>query len=148
MNIILSKRAVSVIAGVAMLMGGASTIGASAASAATAAIPSNVVFYDNGEQGDGSRSMSIYINGNKLAGAAYWVANGDKLQAVDPAADGYGIAAYLSTSPVREASTYGHNSPYTATKTGNLPENHAYKFWACVGGSAGQVCSNEYSVTS
>ncbi|MET7787309.1 hypothetical protein ACFYSJ_35170 [Streptomyces sp. NPDC005248] len=139
------KRAATLATAAAMAMGGVMTV---AASPAAAAVPSNVVFAVGNKQSDGSRSMAIYINGNKLAGTAYWKANGDTLEAVDPVADGFGIAAFLGTSPVREASTYGHNSPYTANKGGNLPEDKTYTWWACVGGSAGQVCSDVYSVTS
>ncbi|MEU6380091.1 hypothetical protein [Streptomyces sp. NPDC046909] len=138
------KRAVSVFAATAMMVGAAVTIGAGTASAA---VPDNVRFVDTGLQSDGSRHIAVYQDG-AFAGAAYWYADGDKLQAVDPRKDGFGIAAYLGTSPIREASTYGHSSPYTATKTGDLPENRTYTYWVCIGGSSGQVCSDVYSAKS
>ncbi|MBW8798234.1 MAG: hypothetical protein JF597_33025 [Streptomyces sp.] len=140
----LRMRAATVFATAAVLAGGGVLVGAGSASAA---VPTNVKFWVSDMDSDGSRSIGVEVNG-KWAGAGYWTANGDQLQAVDTAADGFGIAAYLGTSPVREASTYGHSSPYTATKTGNLPEDKKYTFWVCVGGSAGQVCSDVYNVTS
>ncbi|MGQ7754808.1 hypothetical protein ACUN29_41395 (plasmid) [Streptomyces sp. WC2508] len=88
----------------------------------------------------------MVVHNGKAVGAAYWIPNGDRLEAVDTTADGYGVAAYLGTSPVREASTYGHDSPYTAKKGGDLPEGHTYTFWACYGGNSGQVCSDVHKV--
>ncbi|MFE1024820.1 hypothetical protein ACFW5I_09670 [Streptomyces sp. NPDC058818] len=95
----------------------------------------------------GSEAISIFVNG-KFAGAAYWKANGDTLQATDSTADGYYVAAYLGTNPVREASTDGHASPYTATKTGNLPEGNKYNFWACVGKGSFFRCSPIWTATA
>lgn len=121
------------------------TIGAGTASAAD---PS-VRFWASGQQSDGSRSIGIYVNG-RLAGQAYWKANGDTLEVVDPTPDGYGVSAYLGGSDigVREATTRGHNSPYTDRAGGNLPEDKKYTFWACVGKGAWQRCSPVYNVTS
>ncbi|MFD8449832.1 hypothetical protein [Streptomyces coelicoflavus] len=95
----------------------------------------------------GSTAISVFIDG-KFAGAAYWKANGDKLQATDTTADGWYVAAYLGTNPVREASTDGHRSPYTATKTGNLPEGNKYNFWACVGKGSLFRCSPIWKATA
>ncbi|MBD9733241.1 hypothetical protein IGX29_15800 [Streptomyces sp. H28] len=123
---------------------GALTAGTGTASAAT---PSNVDFRVSKMQSDGSRSVLVVHKG-RAVGAAYWQANGDTLKAVDTFADGYGVAAYLGTSPVREASTYGRKSPYTATKGGNLKEGKKYTFWVCFGGQSGQLCSAVYNVKS
>ncbi|KUO14113.1 hypothetical protein ACWDDN_01565 [Streptomyces griseoruber] len=125
-------------------VGAVMTVGSGTASAA---VPENVRFYDSGKMSDGSRFVEVFVNGT-YSGIGYWHADGDTLEAVDPHPDGFGIAAYLSTSPVREASTYGHSSPYTAKTGGNLTEDKSYKFWVCIGGNAGQKCSDQYSVTS
>lgn len=120
------------------------TVGAGTASAAGA--PPNVRFMYN-ISSSGTSSINGYTN-NKLIGIGYFKADGDTLEAVDPSSDGYGISAYLGTSPVREASTYGHSAPYTVNKGGNLPEGKKYSFWICVGGSSGQICSDVKTVTS
>ncbi|MFJ6947372.1 hypothetical protein ACISU4_22445 [Streptomyces wuyuanensis] len=138
------KRLITTFATAALAVGSVMTLGSGTASAAGA--PPNVKFFyntgSNGVWGFGAYS------GNKLIGHGYFHANGDRLSAVDSVPDGYGVAAYLGTSPVREASTYGHNSPYTVNKTGNLPEGKKYSFWICVGGSGGQVCSDVKTVTA
>lgn len=144
MNISMRKRAATVLTAAAIMVGGTMTVGAS--TAAAAGIPPNVKFYYN-NLGGGTYGIIGY-SGNSVVGTGYWYADGDKLQAVDPSRDGYGIAAYLGTSPVREASTYGHNSPYTATKTGNLPEGRKYSFWICLGGNDGQICSDTLTVAA
>jgi hypothetical protein len=144
MSISMRKRAAAVLAATGLVVGAAVTMGASAASAA---VPTDVTFVASSMQSDGSRSVVIYDNG-RAVGTAYWKAGSDTLQAVDVFADGFGVAAYLGTNPVREASTYGHGSPYTATKGGNLTEDKRYTFWVCFGGSAGQLCSDVYNVTS
>ncbi|MEV6618134.1 hypothetical protein AB0N31_30590 [Streptomyces sp. NPDC051051] len=140
----LHKRAAAVLAATGLMMGAAVTAGASTASAA---VPTGVEFRATDMQSDGSRSVLVIDNG-RAVGAAHWHADGDYLEVVDTHADGFGVAGYLSTSPIREASTYGHSSPYTVTKGGNLTEDKRYKFWVCFGGSAGQLCSPQYNVTS
>ncbi|MFJ1902043.1 MULTISPECIES: hypothetical protein [unclassified Streptomyces] len=145
MKFSMRRRAKTVMIVAAVMTTATMTIGSGTASAA---IPNNVRFMDTGMQGDGSRSMAIYVNGT-LSGTAYWKANGDTLQAVDPHSDGWGIYTYLGTSPVREVTTYGHKAPYTATKGGNLPEDKKYTWWACIGSdTGGLVCSDLYNVTS
>lgn len=136
------RRAAAVLA-TTIVAGGAMTAGAGPAFAADP----TVRFAASNQQSDGSRSVVVYVDG-RLAGTAYWTANGDKLQAVDPTPDGYGISAYLGTNPVREATTRGHNAPYTATTTGDLPEGRSYTFWVCVGKGGWQRCSPIYSVKS
>ncbi|WP_327232313.1 hypothetical protein [Streptomyces murinus] len=125
-----------------VMAGGVMAVGAGSASAA---VPQNVKFYESGMESDGSRNISVYV-GQRYAGQIDWVANGDTLKATDLDSDGWGVGAYLSTSPVREATTFGHTARYTATKGGDLPEGHHYKLWACVGGSGGLVCSDQYDV--
>ena len=137
-------RIAAVLGATSLMVGAAVTMGAGTASAA---VPTDVGFSVSQQDSDGSRDIVIYDNG-RAVGAAYWHADGDYLEAVDVYADGFGVAAYLSTNPVREASTYGHSAPYTAKKSGNLTEDTKYKFWVCFGGSAGQICSDQYSVTS
>lgn len=83
---------------------------------------------------------------NRGAGSAGWYSYGDKLEARDLLADGYGIEAHLSTG--RVATTDGHASPYTATKTGNLPEGNSYQMWVCVFGHGYKTCSNKVWVKS
>lgn len=107
-----SKRAANLLTAAAITMGAVMTVGSGTASAA---VPENVRFYDSGKMSDGSRIVEVFVNG-AFAGLGQWKADGDTLEALDRRSDGFGIASYLSTSPVREASTYGHDSPYTATK--------------------------------
>ncbi|MEU1405455.1 hypothetical protein ABZ471_24375 [Streptomyces sp. NPDC005728] len=142
MRVSLRKRTAVAFAATMLMTGSAMALGASSASAA---VPQNVTFWHGPMGSDGSYNIGVYVNG-KLAGETYWKADGDSLSAVDPTPDGWGVGAYLSTSPVREAGTFGHGSPYTATKGGNLPEGHHYKMWACVGGSGGLICSDMYDV--
>ncbi|MEW2259753.1 hypothetical protein [Streptomyces sp. NPDC047869] len=142
MHITLRKRAAFSFAATIMMAGSAMAIGAGSAFAAT---PQNVKFYPSSITGDGSRHISVYV-GQRYAGEVSWVADGDTLKAEDLDADGWGIGAYLSTDPVREAGTFGHSRGYTATQGGNLPEGNHYKLWACVGGSGGLVCSDRYDV--
>jgi hypothetical protein len=113
-----------------------------------AAGPSGVRFSVGDKQSDGSRKISIYVN-NVYAGYGQWTANGDTLTAHDADADGFGVGAYLSTDPVREAGTFGYSSPFTRNVGGNLGEDKPYKFWVCIGSnSIGLTCSDMYSVTS
>ncbi|MBT2525305.1 hypothetical protein J7E91_07610 [Streptomyces sp. ISL-99] len=144
MSISMRKRAATVLTTAAIVVGGTMTVGAGTAAAASA--PPNAKFYYN-NLGGGMYSIIGY-SGNKVVGSGYWHANGDRLEAVDPSPDGYGFAAYLGTSPVREASTYGHNAPHTVSKSGNLPEGKKYRFWVCMGGSGGQVCSDTMTVAA
>ncbi|MEU1514750.1 hypothetical protein ABZ490_21725 [Streptomyces sp. NPDC005811] len=119
-------------------------LGAGTASAG----PSGVRFDVGAKQSDGSRKISVYLN-NVYAGYGQWTADGDTLTAHDASADGYGIGAYLSTSPVREAGTFGYSSPFTRNVGGNLTEDKPYTFWVCIGSnSVGLTCSDVYSVTS
>ena len=80
----------------------------------------------------GTGFIRLYRNG-VFSGQIEWNADpddsgpGDTLYAYDPAADGWGVEAHLSTG--RVASTRGHPSPYWAQKSGNLPENHRYYMW-------------------
>lgn len=90
----------------------------------------------------GYPAVDVFNDAGKWAGSAQWSANpgcgvkGDTLGAFDATADGYGVVAHLSAPdgsiPERVVSTSGHNSPYTAWKSGNLPENHLYIMWACL----------------
>lgn len=144
MSISIGKRAAKLLTTVGVTIGLVLTVGAGTAAAG----PSNVDFSVSAQQSDGSRSAVIYHNG-RAVGSAYWRATGDELEAVDVYGDGYGISAYLSTSPVRVADTLGHSAPYTKTVGGNLTENRPYTFWVCIGNnSSGLTCSNTYSVTS
>ncbi|MFF8831280.1 hypothetical protein [Streptomyces sp. NPDC015131] len=137
-----NRRAAAILTTAALTVGGVMSAGVGSAAAAA---PSSASFSSGPMLPDGSRTIFVYAEG-KYAGKAVWTANGDKLQAFDTVADGFGIAAYISTSSgVREASTYGHSSPYTATKTGNIAEGTSLGFWACVGGAAGQRCSEVVS---
>ncbi|WP_344016011.1 hypothetical protein [Streptomyces thermospinosisporus] len=138
------KRTAAVFTATGILAAGALTAGAGTAAAAS---PTDVDFWVSDMDSSGSRSVLVVHKG-RAVGAAYWEADGDRLKAVDTHADGYGVAAYLGTSPVREASTYGHKSPYTATKGGNLQEGKTYTFWVCFGGNSGQLCSKVYKVKS
>jgi hypothetical protein len=138
------KRAQTVLAAAAVLTGLTLSVGATGASAAT---PQNVKFFWTGTGGS-FQGIGIYVNG-KHSGEVYWHPNGDTLEAVDVNGDGFGVYGYLGTSPVRELSTYGHKAPYRTTKGGNLPENHTYTFWACIGtDTGGLVCSDIYKVKS
>lgn len=144
MNISLRKRSVMALGTAAVTAGLVLGLGAGTAAAG----PSGVTFKDGGLESDGSRTVSVYLNG-KYAGKGWWKANGDTLYATDQLADGYGIGAYLGTSPVREAGTFGHSSPYTASKGGDLGENKSYTFWVCIGSnSAGLTCSDIYTAKS
>ena len=122
--------------GAGVLVGGAGT--------AVAADPP--VRFAGGAHKDGGSAV-IFVNGRQ-AGAVYFKSNGDSLKAVDTTSDGYGIAAYLGTNPVREATTRGHTAPYTATKNGNLPEGKKYSFWGCVYKGGWQRCSPIWYVKS
>ncbi|WP_051865451.1 hypothetical protein [Streptomyces griseus] len=113
-----------------------------------AAGPSGVRFDVGPKLSDGSREIDVYLN-NRYAGYGKWTANGDTLTAHDSLGDGYGIGAYLSTSPVREADTFGKSSPFTRNVGGNLTEDKAYSFWVCIGNnSSGLTCSDVYPVTA
>ncbi|MGW5971220.1 hypothetical protein [Streptomyces sp. NPDC055186] len=102
--------------------------------------------------------VPVYNKAGNWAGNALWNADpvcgvkGDSLGAFDAAADGYGIIAYLSKfdgTPVRSVSTAGHNSPYTAWKSGNLPEDQPYYMWGCLTkGGAVSNCSKSIIVYS
>lgn len=137
----MAKRAGAVLAAAAVF-GGVMTAGAS-----TAAAADPTVRFEGHVSPNGDGYVLVLLNGRN-AGVASFKSDGDMLSATDPAPDGYGISAYLGTSPVREASTRGHNSPYTAKKGGNLPEDKKYTFWACVGKGKWQRCSSVYKVTS
>lgn len=80
-----------------------------------------------------------YDQDDHYVGLALWDSDGDKLQATDPYADGWGVIAHLSTG--RVASTRGHSAPYISPwVTGDLPENHAYTMWIeMVRGNAGTI---------
>lgn len=144
MRISMSKRSARLLGTVAAAAGLVVSIGAGTASAG----PSGITFNVGSMQSDGSRSVLI-SRGNVVLGSAYWTANGDTLKAVDVEADGYGIGAYLGTSPVREAGTFGKNSPIQVNVGGDLPEDKTYTFWACIGNnSVGLTCSGVYNVTS
>jgi len=101
--------------------------GATVVSGATAAHAEDTFTYRYGTD-----YIRLYHNGT-FAGQVEWNPDpddsgpGDTLYAYDPAADGWGVEAHLSTG--RVASTRGHPSPYWAQKSGNLPEDHNYKMW-------------------
>ena len=135
-----SAKALGTVAAAGMVL----AIGAGTAAAG----PSGVTFDVGAKASDGSRTIKVYRNGDYV-GVGKWTANGDTLSATDSYADGYGIGAYLGTSPVREAGTFGHSSPYTKSVGGNLGEDHTYTFWVCIGSnSIGLTCSDVYNVTS
>ncbi|BFO15402.1 hypothetical protein SHKM778_17900 [Streptomyces sp. KM77-8] len=102
--------------------------------------------------------VAVYNKSGDWAGNALWNANpacgvtGDTLGAFDSTADGYGVIAYLSKldgTPIRSVSTSGHSSPYTAWKSGNLPEDQAYYIWGCLTkGGAQSNCSKSIIVYS
>ncbi|MCX4403818.1 hypothetical protein OG840_19075 [Streptomyces sp. NBC_01764] len=126
----------------AILAGSVMAVGASAASADSAA--DNIGFLYVASLQD----FNVYIN-NRVVGGTEWQANGDTLVAKDIRSDGYRIEAYLGTSPVRKASTAGHNAPYAAKVGGNLPENRIYTYWACVAKSGSSlICSDVHRVES
>ncbi|MFD3540409.1 hypothetical protein ACFWUQ_13035 [Streptomyces sp. NPDC058662] len=87
---------------------------------------------------------------NDKAGSVSWQQDpsggfpGDALTARDELRDGYGIEARLSTG--RVASTRGHDSPYTVTKTGNLPEGNTYTMRVCVVKGDWEKCSQATQV--
>lgn len=103
--------------------------------------------------GDGSVSVTIY-NGGKVAGNAVWAANpgdlgsstGDTLSVTDLLADGYGVQAHLTDG--RTATTRGHSSPYTDTKTGNLPEDSTYYMTVCMVKGTYSHCFDPWTVRS
>ncbi|MFJ2704935.1 hypothetical protein ACIO3R_17255 [Streptomyces sp. NPDC087428] len=107
----------------------------------------------------GYPAVDVFNDAGKWAGSAQWSANpgcgvtGDTLGAFDATADGYGVVAHLSAPDgsiaERVVSTSGHNSPYTAWKSGNLPEGHQYVMWACLTkGGVVSHCSKTKTVTS
>jgi hypothetical protein len=120
--------------------------GAVDASASTAV---TVKFFEGADSPDGAGSVyvDIIVNGVQ-GGLAFWEANGDTIKVQDTASDGVYIAAYLSTSPVREASTAGHPAPSTITAGGDLPEGTNYSFWTCAVTGGEEYCSPIYSVHS
>ncbi|MGW0086905.1 hypothetical protein [Streptomyces sp. NPDC003393] len=102
---------------------------------------------------DGSVSVTVY-NGSKVAGKAAWAANpgdlgistGDTLVVSDVLADGYGIEAHLSDG--RTATTRGKASPYTAKKSGNLPEDGTYYMSVCMVKGSYSDCLDTWTVRS
>ncbi|MEV7405820.1 hypothetical protein AB0N93_36300 [Streptomyces sp. NPDC091267] len=90
-------------------------------------------------ESDGSR----YINFAGV-GQGEWKANGDTLEALDYAGDGYGIEAHLSTG--RVASTRGKPAEAIVDVTGNLPEGKYYKLWVCVVKGSYEYCSGKVDV--
>ncbi|MEV6112494.1 hypothetical protein AB0L59_08175 [Streptomyces sp. NPDC052109] len=143
MNISLKKNSARILATVAAT-GLALTVSAGNAAAG----PSGVRFSVGSMNSDGSRVIGIIVDG-RYAGSAEWKANGDTLEAGDTTADGYGVGAYLGTNPVREATTFGLASPVWKSKGGDLPENHTYTFWACIGNnSIGLTWSDVVNVKS
>ncbi|MFC4565045.1 hypothetical protein ACFO4E_24580 [Nocardiopsis mangrovi] len=106
---------------------------------------------------ENSNGAVINVNNNTMfesAGNVIWRQDpsggrpGDALYAGDILADGYGIEGRLSTNPERVASTRGHNSPYSVTVTGNLPEGNTYWLRACVVRGSFEVCSAAHEVTA
>ncbi|MFE4823014.1 hypothetical protein ACFRFU_42735 [Streptomyces sp. NPDC056704] len=112
------------LAGTLALAAGMTLTNAGPASAA----PSFTFSYQSFSNGD--YTINVYNDG-VLAGSVDWYADphgvigpgtGDTVCASDYLADGYGIEAHLNGT-FRQATTAGHNSPYTDCTSGNIAEN-------------------------
>ncbi|MFD3540408.1 hypothetical protein ACFWUQ_13030 [Streptomyces sp. NPDC058662] len=119
--------------------------------AGPAAAVDSFTFYYNDNTPSGNAVISVRNNSwGETAGYASWRQDpdgslpGDALTASDTLPDGYGIEARLSTG--RVASTRGQDSPYTVTKTGDLPEGNSYTMRLCVVKGDWEKCSNSWGV--
>ncbi|MFF3001077.1 hypothetical protein ACFVTC_42160 [Streptomyces sp. NPDC057950] len=115
----------AVLCGAAFVLASAGlATGSGSASAGTAAV---TVFHQKCELPiAGDYESVVYDQDNHYVGLAEFVANGDKMEAVDPRSDGYYVVAHLGTGGLgRTASTQGKGT-YSGWATGDLPENHTY----------------------